>query len=147
MWKHLLGWLLAVLTAAVAGSLVQSWLSTAAIAGIHEPMAISDRLGVVGHDLVHFAPTWGAVMALGLLLAFPVAAWIARYLPRARTLLFPLSGLVAVLAALLVMDAMLPVTLVAAARDPGGQLLLGLGGALAGWVYLGVAGQRQNGQN
>ena len=136
MLKPLIGWAAAVVTGAVFGSLVQSQHSVAAIARIHEPVAFGDRLAVIGHDLLHFAPTWGLIVALGLIVAFALASLLGRRWPSLRAVLFPLSGLVAVLTALLVMDAMLPVTIVAAARDMLGQVLLGLGGALSGWVYL-----------
>lgn len=147
MWKILFAWFLAVLTGAVSGSFVQSWVSTAAIARIHEPVALADRLYVVGHDLVHFAPTWGAIMALGLLVAFSVAAWLGRRWPHARGLLFPLAGMAAVWTALLIMEQLLPVTVVAAARGVGGWLSLGLGGALAGVVFFRVSGYRSGAQS
>ena len=136
MWRTLMAWLAAVLAATIAGSLVQSRHSIAAIADIYQPVAWADQFRVIGHDLVHFAPTWGAVMALGLLVAMPVAAWLARRRPNLRTLLFPLAGFVAVWVALLAMEQMVPVTVVAAARDLGGWLLLGLGGALGGAIFI-----------
>lgn len=147
MLRILVAWLAAVVAATVAGSLIQSQFALAAIGRIHEPVAWRDRLAVYGHDLVHFAPLWGAIVALGLLIAFAVAGWFGRYRPAWRWTLFPLAGLLAVLTALLVMQAMLPVTLIAAARSGLGLLLLCLGGALGGAVYLTVAPYRQKGQN
>ena len=136
MWRILVAWLTAVVAATVVGSLVQSWHSISAIASIYQPLAWDDRLGVIGHDLVHFAPTWGAVMALGLLVAFPVAYWLTRRRPSLRVYLFPLAGFVAVWAALFTMGQMVPVTVIAAARDAAGWLLLGLGGALGGAIFV-----------
>lgn len=147
MLRTLAAWLAAVGAATVAGSLIQSHFTLAAIGRIHEPVAWRDRLVVYGHDLVHFAPLWGVIVALGLLIAFVAAGWLGRYRPAWRSTLFPLAGLVAVLTALLVMEAMLPVTVIAAARSGLGLLLLCLGGALGGAVYLAVAPYRQNGQN
>lgn len=147
MLRVLAAWLAAVVAATVAGSLIQSHFTLAAIGRIHEPVAWRDRLVVYGHDLMHFAPLWGVIVALGLLIAFVVAGWVGRHRPAWRWTLFPLAGLVAVLTALLVMQAMLPVTLIAAARSGLGVVLLGLGGALGGAVYLAVVSYRQKGQN
>jgi hypothetical protein len=147
MVRILLGWLAAVVATAITGSLVQSQFALAAIERIHAPVAWPDRLAVFGHDLVHFAPLWGMISALGLLLAFLVAGWLGARRPGWRSTLFPLAGFVAVLTALLVMQAMLPVTVIAAARSASGILLLGLGGALGGAVYLAIVPYRQKGQN
>ena len=147
MVRILLGWLAAVVAAAVAGSLVQSQFALTAIERIHAPVAWPDRLAVFAHDLIHFAPLWGMISALGLLLAFLVAGWLGGRRPAWRSSLFPLAGFGAVLTALMIMQAMLPVTVIAAARSGAGILLLGLGGALGGAVYLAIVPHRQNGQN
>ncbi|MEE4639889.1 MAG: hypothetical protein V2J42_14230 [Wenzhouxiangella sp.] len=147
MVRILVGWLAAVVAATLAGSLIQSQFTLAAIARIHAPVAWQDRLSVFGHDLVHFGPLWGMILALGLLLAFLVAGWLSGRRPAWRSILFPLAGLVAVVTALSVMQAMLPVTVIAAARSGWGTLLLSLGGALGGAVYLAIVPYRQNGQN
>ncbi|MFP4207600.1 MAG: hypothetical protein ACLFSC_03010 [Wenzhouxiangella sp.] len=147
MIRILFAWLAAVLATTVCGSLVQSQLALAAIARIHAPVGWQDRLGTYGHDLVHFAPMWAAIIALGFLIAFLVAGWLARARPSWRPLLFPLAGLCAVLVALAVMEVMLPVTVVAAARDGLGLGLLGGSGAVGGAVYVWLAPYRQNGQN
>lgn len=147
MVRILIGWLTAVLVATVAGSLVQSRFTLAAIERIHAPVALRDRLALYVHDLGHFAPLWAVIMALGFLIAFPVAGWLAHRRPRWHAALFPLAGLAAVLTALLVMDAMLPVTVIAAARSALGVSLLCLAGALGGAVYIAIVPYRQKGQN
>ena len=146
MWKTLLGWSAAVVTTAVSGSLVQSQINLAAISALGHPISLGDRLGMTWFDLGSFGPVWGAIVAFGFLLAWPIAGLLARRWARWRSLLFPLAGFAAVVSALLVMDAMLPVTAVAAARTLTGVILLGLCGALGGWVYLQVTAQRQNGR-
>ena len=147
MVRILLGWIAAVLVSAVTGSFVQSQRAISSIESIHAPVAFGDKMKMYGHDLVHFAPTWAAIVAFAFLIAFLVAGWLGRRWPSYRTGLFPLAGLSAIVTTLLVMDAMLPVTAVAAARDGLGVGLLGLSGALGGAVYVLVAPQLQNGQN
>lgn len=149
MWKTLLGWSAAVVTTAVSGSLVQSQINLAAISGLGQSIPAGERVSLSLFDLGSFAPVWGAIVAFSFLFALPVSGWLARRWPDARRWLFPLAGFVAVLASLIVMDAMLPVTVVAAARSLSGVLLMALCGALGGWVYLQVTAQpsqRQNGR-
>jgi len=146
MWKTLLGWSAAVVTTGFSGSVVQSQINLASIAGLGQPLALNDRLSTTLFDLGSFGPAWAAIVAFGFLPAFLVAGGLGRRWPGARGLLFPLAGLAAVVTALMVMNAMLPVTVVAAARTLGGVLLLGACGALGGWVYLQVTAQRQNGR-
>ncbi|TVS11116.1 MAG: hypothetical protein EA419_08970 [Wenzhouxiangella sp.] len=146
MFKVALGWSAAVVAATVLGSMIQTQVNLAAIARIYQPVSFGDRIGTTAFDLVSFGPTWALIVALGFLIAFLVAGGLARRWPRHRVWLFPLAGFVAVVTALLVIDAMLPITLVAAARGVFGQLLLGLAGALGGWVYLQIVPQRQKGR-
>ena len=147
MLRILIGWLAAVGTAAVFGSLVQSQLTLGAVERMGQQVVWRERLTVFAHDLMYFAPLWAAIMALGLLLAFLVAGWLARRSPFRRPALFPLAGLAAVLAALGLMEVMLPVTAIGAAGSLAGVVGLSLGGALAGGVYLALVPYRQNGQN
>lgn len=147
MWKTLIGWSAAVVTTSFSGSVAQSQINLASIAGLGHPLSLNDRLSMTLFDLASFGPVWAAIVAFGFLPAFLVAGGLARRWPDARGWLFPLAGLVAVFTALMVMNAMLPVTVVAAARTFAGVLLLGACGALGGWVYLQVAAQRQNGRN
>lgn len=146
MWKVLFGWSAAVVTAGLSGSLVQSQINLAAIAGLGQSLSAKDRIDMTLFDLGSFAPLWTAIIAFAFLPAFLVAGGAALRFPGARAWLFPLAGFVAVVTALAVMDAMLPVTVVAAARTLIGLFLLGLCGALGGWMYLKVTAQRQNGQ-
>ncbi len=147
MWKSLLGWCAAVVTTAVSGSVVQSQINLASISALGHRISLGDRLGMTLFDLARFAPVWTLIVAFGFLLAWPVAGLLSRRWPQRRAPLFPLAGFAAIAAALVIMDAMLPVTVVAAARTTVGMLLLGLCGALGGWVYLQVTAQRQNGRN
>lgn len=136
-----------MLTAAVSGTIVQSQINLAAISALGQPIGLAERWSMSMFDLRSFAPMWSLVLAFAFLLAWPVAGWLARRWPSARGLLFPLAGLCAVVCALLAMDALLPVTVVAAARSLAGMLLLGLCGALGGWVYVRATAQRQKGPN
>jgi hypothetical protein len=147
MLRIFLAWLSAVIVTGVSGSLIQSHRALGWIAELDGPIQWPQRLSVYRHDLIHFWPLWTAIIALGFLIAFLVAGGLSGRWPIYRRFLFPVAGATAVVTALLVMDAMLPVTVIAAARDASGVTRLALAGALGGWVYVLLRPQRQNGQN
>jgi hypothetical protein len=137
--RMLLAWLLAAAVTAVTGSVVQSQFNLAAIAAIGAPVSFGARLQVTLHDLVHFAPTFGLISAAGFLVAFLVAALLVRRRPARRTFLYTLAGAAAIVAAIGLMNAMLPVTAIGAARSWAGILALALTGALGGWSFARVS--------
>ncbi len=134
--RWLLAWLSAVVVTAVSGSIVQTQFNLARIAELDGPISIGDRLQVTGFDLVSFAPTFAIIVALALLIAFVVAGALVRWISNARMPLFMLAGFVAIAAALAIMSAMLPVTVIGATRSLAGFLTLSLCGAIGGWLYV-----------
>ncbi|MGY6554972.1 MAG: hypothetical protein ACXIUM_10675 [Wenzhouxiangella sp.] len=142
MLKTLFGWSAAVVTTAVVGSVVQSQINLAAISALSQSISMSERLGTSLFDIRSFSPVLGALVALAFVLAWPVAGLVAKSRPERRRWLFPLAGFIAVLTALLLMNALLPVAVIAAARTAVGVLALSLCGALGGWVYLKVTAEQ-----
>ncbi len=151
--RWLVAWVLAVLVTAATSSVFQSQFNIARIAALDEPVSLRTRLEMTLFDLVSFAPTYAIIVALGLVIAFVVAGLLTRRRTGAgRAGLFALAGAVAIGVALWLMSAMLPVTVISAARSTFGFVALCLAGALGGWLHAavmarGVARQRQNGQN
>jgi len=133
--RWLLAWLAAVAVATLLGSIIQTQFNLARIAALDSPISLSRRLETTLFDLASFAPLWAVIVALALLIALVVAGLLGRRWPRWRTGLFVLAGFAAVATALLVMNAMLPVTPVGAARTVTGIVAMSLAGALAGWTY------------
>lgn len=138
-----LAWLLAAATTAFAGSVVQTQFSLAAITALGAPVPLGLRLQTTLQDLVGFAPTFGLVAATGFIVAFIVAALLHRLWPGRRTVLYAAAGAAAILAALLLMNALLPVTGIGAARTAAGVLALAATGALGGWVFAAAAPRRR----
>lgn len=130
-----LAYLAAVLATTLAGSIAQTQVNLAALAGLGAEIGLALRLRATLDDVVGFAPAWGGIVATGLLLALPVAAWLGRRRAAWRTALFTLAGALAVLVALCSMRLALGLTAVAAARSPTGLLLLVICGAAGGWLY------------
>jgi len=145
--RWLFAFVLAVLTTAIMGSVIQSQFNLSRIAGLGETIRTSTRIEVTLFDLISFAPTYAIIMAVALLIGLLVAGWPARRWPQWRFGWYALAGFVAVSVALLVMNAMLPITAIGAARTTTGIIALSLAGAVGGWIYTRILVQRQNGQN
>jgi hypothetical protein len=143
--RWFLSWLAAVVVTAAIGSVIQTQINIARISGLGVEVTVWQRFVTTGQDLLGFAPLWGIIVAAGLLVALLVAGGLARRWPAWSVSLHVLAGLAAPTVALLVMDAMLPVTVVAAARSWGGLVLMSLPGGLGGWLYVALL-QRQKGQ-
>lgn len=138
MW--LLALLVAVIAAAVGASVVQTQFNLARLTALGAEIDFSTRMAASGHDIVSFGPLFGALLALGFIIAFAVAALLSRFFPSRRRWLYPLAGMAAVAAMLGLMALALPITAVAAARGWGGFVALVLCGALGGWVFLQLRG-------
>ncbi len=129
------GFFASVVVAAGLGSIFQTQYNLSRIAALGEPMPISLRLSTMLHDLVHFAPIYAIIVAAGFLIAFAVAGLLSGAFKAHRTWLYPAAGFAAIIAALLIMSAMLPVTAISAARSTLGVLFLALFGALGAWLH------------
>lgn len=129
-WRgRILRWLFAVLVASVLGSVLQTQFNLAALADLGQSISWSQRGYVTLLDLGRFAPQYAGIVAVGFLIALPVAARLLQRWPRQRWLL-PLAGAVAVCAALVIMRWQLGLTPIAAARGPWGMGALILSGAV-----------------
>jgi hypothetical protein len=132
---RLIALLAATFAAAVLGSVAQTQASLAALEALGADVPLGLRATTTLDDLVGFAPTYGALLLPGFLVAFAVAARLARRWPRRRATLFALAGAVAVATALVSMRFALGLQPVAAARDAVGLSALALAGAIGGAAY------------
>jgi len=129
-------YIIAVIVTAVVGSIVQTQLNMAALQGMGVEVPLSTWLLTMAQDLVGFAPNYAAVVLLALLAAFGVAGLPARWIrPDYRRLLFAFAGGCGIYTAIALMNALLPLTPLAATRFFSGTAGMVLGGVLGGWVY------------
>jgi hypothetical protein len=119
-------------------------------AAIAATQSVMSRLGDMGVD-VDFAlrlqttlqdlsgmVLYLMLIAVALAIAFPVAALVSRFLPRWRSLGYPLAGGVAILALHFILNQALNITPVPAARTTLGLAVQALAGVLGGYVCLRV---------
>lgn len=135
MVRIALVFLAAVLATAAPGSIVQTQFNLAALAALEVPIPLDIRLRTTGQDLLGFGPAMLALTGAAFVAAFPVASLLARFVPQWRTGWYVLAGGAAILSALLIMEVVLPITPIAAARTLSGVSGLMLAGMLGGWVF------------
>jgi len=145
--RWFVAWLAAVIVTAAVGSIIQTQLNLARITELGQTVSLGTRLITTLADLAGFAPIWAIIVAAALVVAFPVAAGLSWLWPSGRAVLHLLAGFFAVVVALLLMDAMLPVTAIAAARTAAGMVGMALPGVAGAAVYVALWPQRQKGQS
>lgn len=138
--RRLVAFAAAAAATLVATSLAHSLMVQAELSKLGVELPLGIRLSGIVRDLAGLAPTLGVVLALSLLVAFPVAAFIGS---RAggfwRALAYPLAGLAAVALALLVMRLVFGFSALAGARTLPGFLLMSLGGLMGGLAFLALS--------
>ncbi len=94
-----------------------------------------ERLQMTLSDWWGLLPTYGSVIAVGLLIALLVATWLSRKTGPWGGLVFGLAGAVALLSILLAMQPIMDITLIAGARSHMGLLLQVSAGFIGGLVF------------
>ena len=133
--RRIVAFLVAIVATTALGCLASTHFVLLALAELDVAIGFGDRLGAYGHDLAGMAPLLAAIVAVGFLIAFPVAALGARFVPRVRTWGYVAAGAAAILVALLGMEATLAAMPVAGARTPGGLASQGIAGAIGGGLF------------
>ena len=127
--------LLATAVATVLATLVQTQFNLAEITALGVEVPAAMRLHTTGQDLLGFTRTMGPIALCILLLALPVATWLARRYGY-RLLLCFLAGGVGFYAGMAVIDAFAPMpTLIAATRSAAGKLSMALAMAVGAAVF------------
>lgn len=128
--------LIAVLIATTLGSVVQTQFNVAAITALGVEITMLQRLVMTLHDLGSFTPIYGAMVAITLLFALPVAVLLARVWPRVYPWWFLAAGALGILVAFLIANAALPMpTFIAATRGLGGLVMMMLSAALGAGAF------------
>jgi hypothetical protein len=139
-----IAFVVAVLLAEVLGAILQvqgTIMQQFAPLGLEVPL--DKQLSWMWHDIKGLLPAYGPLLAIGFLIAFIAAAFVARLAPRLRGLVFTVAGAVAVLAIfLLAKPVFFGVTPIYGARDMIPMALQVLAGAAAGLVFAVITGKR-----
>lgn len=140
--RLLLAWLAATMVTAATGSVIQTQFNLAAIGALGAPVPFGARLQTTLQDLAAFAPMFAGITAAAFLVAFVTAGLLARRWPERRTLLYASAGAAAIAGAILLTNALLPITPIGATRGLAGLLALAAAGGLGGWAFAALASGR-----
>lgn len=129
----------ATLVATALGCIVQTQVNLAAIVAMGVEVPPWMRLRTTLQDLLGFSRTMAPIAVATLLLALPVATWIARRVGSGRTALCALGAAVGFYVAIPLANAAASMpALIAATRGAPGMaamaLALAAGGAVFGWL-------------
>lgn len=130
----------AVISGAALGSVIQTQFNLAFIARLGVEVPLATRLQTTLADVAGFGPLLAALVAAAYAIGFVVAEPLATRFPHLRRALYPLAGAGAVAAAILLLNAALPMTPIAATRSAAGTIALAAAGAVGGAVYHAVRG-------
>lgn len=136
MLRTLAAYLAGVGVTYTGGAIAQTQHVLGNLSAMGAEVGMGVRLEATLHDLVGLATSYLPIIAVAFAIAFPVAALVSRALPSLRRVAYPIAGAVAILVVHLLLEAMLSITPIAAARSIIGLGIQMLFGALGGWVFL-----------
>lgn len=126
----------AVLIAYLLASTFATLSVTLRLVGLDVPLSLLDVLYMIGHDWLGLSGSLLPLLALGFVIALPVAAALARWRPGWRTPLYAVAGAVALVTVHLSLKAAFGITPVAVARSTPGLASQALAGAAGGWLFV-----------
>jgi hypothetical protein len=124
-----------VLATYVLASLAATQWTLGALAQMGYAVSASQRLATSAQDLLGMLPSYGLIIAVAMAIGLTVASRVVRYLPGLRGFGLVTAGVLALVGTHLIMQQVLHVSPIAAARTAGGILAQGLAGGVGGYLY------------
>ena len=128
-------------------SFLVSWLLTFTLASLFHSQYVvnqlvnvgvvvgfSDRVSLTLDDWLGLLPTYGAIIAIALAIAFLVTVQLNKKVQKYRTQLFVIAGIVAFAMVLIAIESIMNIHIIAGARGWGFYTQL-LAGAAGGYVF------------
>ena len=125
----------AVLATTLVAVVLQTQMVLAALVQVGAVLPLDVWLAATAQDIVGLGPTYGAVIALTLLLALPVGAVVGRMLPSLAPLAYPLAAAAGMATALGLMSVLIGIMPIGGARSTLGFALQCAAGALGGLLF------------
>ncbi|MFW5661762.1 MAG: hypothetical protein ACOC05_10305 [Oceanicaulis sp.] len=133
--KWIGGWLAATFVIAILATALQSAFVLAMLAEVGAEIGAEAAVSMMSDDLAGLGPLYGAILGLGLLVAFLAGSLVNRLIGL-RPLVFAVAGAVCVALALWLMEQVFfGVQLIAGARTLAGYVAQVAAGAAAGAVF------------
>lgn len=136
MLRVLFAFVIAVVGAALVGSVMQTQFNLAEITALSVSVDMPTRMDTIVHDLLHFGPVFAAMLVPTLVIAFVIAWLLAKRFTRFERWWFIVGGGLGLATAFIIIDSLAPMpTLIAANRTTLGFVFMSATGAFAGWIF------------
>lgn len=132
--KLIRNYIFAVLLTFILASVAHSQMVLAGLKAIAVEVPWELSIGMTVSDLAGLAPSYGAIIAVSLLLGFVLSRYFVRLIPLGPVQ-YPLAGGFALWLALMAMQPILGVTIIAGARTSLGLILQTSAGVVGGVLF------------
>lgn len=126
---------MAVLSTYLLASVAATQWVMASLGEMGYPVSSSERLATTAADLWGMLPTYGLIVAVAMAIGLGVASLVGKLVPGLRAVALICAGVVALVGTHLILEQVLDVVPLAAARTAGGLLAQGLAGGVGGYLY------------
>lgn len=134
--RNLMGYVAAVIVLTVLAVIAQTGFVLSALSDVGASLNVGAVASMMIDDLVGFGPIYGALIAIGLIIALPAAFGVYRLTGLPRTLVYAIAGAVCIGVMLFAMEQVFfGIPLVAGARTSAGYVSQLLAGLVAGWAF------------
>jgi hypothetical protein len=127
--------LAAVIAAYVLGAIFVSQGNIASIVAMDFDVSVAQRFDAALHDVMNMTAIYLPVIAVSYLISMPVAAFIIKYVPHRRMILYVLAGAAGLVAIHLILKLLLGVSGIASTRTIVGLLAQGIAGGVGGYLF------------
>lgn len=124
----------ALVTYVLASVAATQWI-LGSLAQMGYEVSASQRLITTAQDLLGTLPSYGLIIAVAMAIGLSVASGVAKFLPTLRGFGLVVAGVLALAGVHLIMQQVLHVSPIAAARTMGGLLAQALAGGIGGYLY------------
>ena len=134
--RIVVGYAAAVVVLTLLAVVIQTSFVLAALGDVGAALSVGAVSTMIVDDLAGFGPVYGALIAIGLIIALPVALGVQRLTRLPRVLVYSGAGAVCIGVMLFAMEQVFfGIPLVAGARTTAGFVGQLLAGAAGGWVF------------
>ena len=139
MTRRIGAFVIAVLVTYLAGSALSTQMILQEVSSFGVPVDFATRITATVHDLAGLAVTYLPIIAIALIVAYPVTALVLRFVPGPRALAYAIGGAAALFALHSLMFAVLGMHPLPATRSGFGMALQAVAGAIGGWAFARIA--------
>ena len=135
---------LAVIAAYLLGAIFVSQGNIAAVVELGFNVSIGQRFEAAVHDMLNMIDIYLPLVAISLLLGFPVAHAIVRKRPHLRSIGYTMAGFVALVAIHVTIKTVVGISGVAPTRTLLGLLCQGIAGGVGGYLFYRLSSNLQS---